>query len=1144
MSVSRVATVLCVALVLAPPAVWSDRAGAAGGSVDEETGEVHVNFHFLFPPQAAEIDRVKEQTERASRLLCDATEGQMRIGSMRLTAGGAAESAGDVWYYPDGAVNRSRSGGAPIHNNGNRTYLKYSSIRSDVHAHEFGHLVFGLGDQYDEQRRFGDACGQGPAFDEAATDERNHTLMQQQGFQRCVTAGGERTDDACYTAADCDAGETCPLPDLSSELAVEANSDLLIGDEALDEDTCPESRSGSVISVGGYLRAGNAVAPFDGTDFATAKATSPAETASDYIDELGVVTAYDEGSAHAVWMFSEHTGTQQWTIHFALDDKHFPEGEPGDLHLLSSCAIVFETVPSFSVPVPGGSPVDHRRVESVNGTPVASGSGCDVVIDELANGSGPTILSVVFDELSERDSTGTGGDFGATDYSLGTRILAGGGVQQLGICTDTHACERRWNEGTQRWEASAVTRAAFAKDEEPQADWTHLVANVESYYDIALSAPAGLPVEAEPDGCDAAIDFDTDVSGVDQVMLVIDRSGSMKADRDQAGDTRTRLEWAQAGVRGFAKLQKATGVEVGLVSFADTAEPDLPLRPIEADGSGVAGTHEESEFREAVDALEPDGATAIGDALDEARDLLAGEPGDRTQAILLLSDGENNSGTHDPVDLTEELAEAGIIVYSVPVGDAADGGSLAEIADETGGEVYDSATGFELPTIYADLYARIRGESPLYTRTPLSLLPGPTQGGLGPVKEIAVPIETGAQRLNVMLSNANDQGDLWNPGFELVDPGGAVVIDDGDASVAIDPFFKLARLEAPEPGLWTLRIFANNPYPQELAYWVHVENPAPDCWAGADPMLVTTPADGVRIRANASWGGPLGRGVSYAARIDGPAGYHSEVSLPYDREDGGGERVITSGLTARGRYDVVVRCTAGASARFDPGEGADPVSVSEQGRPEPFVREARASFFLDVPTIEIPPGDDCDGDGIPNTAEGYPSDTDGDGVPNGCDSDADGDDVPDDEEPSCPDDGDHTPSSLDPDSDGDGVIDGADNCPCVSNDRQKDKDKDGVGNVCDNCTKKANPLQIDTDGDGYGNACDADFTQDGKVNRKDLAALRAQLGKQAGVDPDFDALFDADADGAVGSFELKRLRARLGGRPGPSALVSRGTATP
>ena len=779
----------------------------------------------------------------------------------------------------------------------------------------------------------------------------------------------------------------------------------------------------------------------------------------------------------------------------------------------------------------------------MNGVPAADDPICDVVLADLANGASDTILSVVFDELFERDSTGTGGSFAAQDFSLGTEILASGGVQQLGICTDTHACERRWNEGTQRWEASAVTRAAYAEDQEPDADWTNLVANVEAWYDLPLVAPAGLPIAAEPDGCDAPVDFDTDVSGTDQVMLVIDRSGSMSADREQAGDTRTRLEWAQAGARGFVTLQRDNGVELGLVSFSDTAESELPLRAVVADGSGIADTHEEGEFHEAIDALEPDGATAIGDALDEARSLLAGEPGDRTQAILLLSDGENNSGTHDPAEVSEELADAGIIVYTVPVGDAADGEALAEIADETGGEVYDSKTGFELPTIYADLYARIRGETPIYTRTPLSLGPGPTAGGPGDVEEIPIPIETGAERLNVMLSNANDQADLWNPGFELVDPGGAVVLDDGDAAVAIDPFFKLARLDAPDPGVWTLRLFANNPYPQELAYWVHAENPTPDCWAGVDPVIVTNPSEGVRIRANASWGGPLGRGVGYAAHIEGPAGYSTTLPLPHDPEDGGGEHVITTGLTARGRYDVVVRCTAGNEARFDPGEGADSESVAEQGRPEPFVREARASFFLDMPTFEFPPGDDCDGDGVPNTADGLLADADGDGLPNACDSDADGDDVPDDDEPSCPDDGDHLPSALDPDSDGDGVIDGADNCPCVSNDRQRDKDKDGVGNVCDNCIKKKNPLQTDTDADGYGNACDADFTQDGKVNRQDLSALRAQLGKQAGVDPDFDALFDADADGAVGAFELRKLRARLGGRPGPSALVSRATAT-
>jgi hypothetical protein len=52
-----------------------------------------------------------------------------------------------------------------------------------------------------------------------------------------------------------------------------------------------------------------------------------------------------------------------------------------------------------------------------------------------------------------------------------------------------------------------------------------------------------------------------------------------------------------------------------------------------------------------------------------------------------------------------------------------------------------------------------------------------------------------------------------------------------------------------------------------------------------------------------------------------------------------------------------------------------------------------------------------------------------DGVPDACDVDADGDDVPDSDEPSTDSDGDGLPGRLDPDRDGDGTPDGSDPDP-------------------------------------------------------------------------------------------------------------------
>jgi hypothetical protein len=72
------------------------------------------------------------------------------------------------------------------------------------------------------------------------------------------------------------------------------------------------------------------------------------------------------------------------------------------------------------------------------------------------------------------------------------------------------------------------------------------------------------------------------------------------------------------------------------------------------------------------------------------------------------------------------------------------------------------------------------------------------------------------------------------------------------------------------------------------------------------------------------------------------------------------------------------------------------------------------------------------------------SDQDQDGTPDGCDSDLDGDDVPNE----------------------------VDNCPNVFQALQDDQDLDGFGDICDNCVIAANMQQLDQDGDGIGDVCD------------------------------------------------------------------------
>ncbi len=119
--------------------------------------------------------------------------------------------------------------------------------------------------------------------------------------------------------------------------------------------------------------------------------------------------------------------------------------------------------------------------------------------------------------------------------------------------------------------------------------------------------------------------------------------------------------------------------------------------------------------------------------------------------------------------------------------------------------------------------------------------------------------------------------------------------------------------------------------------------------------------------------------------------------------------------------------------------------------------KTEAGFF----TTDVTPGEDSDGDGVPNDEDNCPSvsnadqsDSDGDDVGNVCDN--------------CP----NAANSGQEDNDGDDVGNACDNCRSVANSGQEDTDSDGFGNVCDNCPSVSNPSQADNDGDTVGDACD------------------------------------------------------------------------
>ena len=212
--------------------------------------------------------------------------------------------------------------------------------------------------------------------------------------------------------------------------------------------------------------------------------------------------------------------------------------------------------------------------------------------------------------------------------------------------------------------------------------------------------------------------------------IVVDRSGSMESEMDYYGEQVSRLDAVKRVVRDFVKgtdqMKGRSSDLMGLVTFARYADTVCPL---------VLGHDVMLEFlknTEVVPDRSSENATAIGDALALAAARLksaeqqlqerksrltnADEDSDegftiKSKAVILLTDGINNAGEHDPLKAAELASEWGIKVYAiglgsdqafrtvntlmgtmkVPVREELDEQLLKEIAESTGG-FYGKAT--------------------------------------------------------------------------------------------------------------------------------------------------------------------------------------------------------------------------------------------------------------------------------------------------------------------------------------------------------------------------------------------------------------------------------------------------------------------
>jgi len=158
---------------------------------------------------------------------------------------------------------------------------------------------------------------------------------------------------------------------------------------------------------------------------------------------------------------------------------------------------------------------------------------------------------------------------------------------------------------------------------------------------IALSRPQIADVEKE-----------SETFGVD-IILTLDVSGSMLAEDFKPNN---RLFVAKEVLKEFISQQSMD--RLGLVVFAGKSYTHSPLT---TDYSILLNILDEVEVNHT------DGGTAIGMAISESLNRLKSSNA-KSKIVILLTDGENNKGSIDPV-LSAKLAKAiGVRVYTIGIG--------------------------------------------------------------------------------------------------------------------------------------------------------------------------------------------------------------------------------------------------------------------------------------------------------------------------------------------------------------------------------------------------------------------------------------------------------------------------------------------
>ncbi len=195
----------------------------------------------------------------------------------------------------------------------------------------------------------------------------------------------------------------------------------------------------------------------------------------------------------------------------------------------------------------------------------------------------------------------------------------------------------------------------------PRLPWLRLLFLVLAILALARPQTVIREVKVHSEGCD--------------LVVALDLSSSMLAEDLQGPQPRrNRLAMAKVVLADF--LRGRPGDRIGLVAFAARAYPAAPL------------TLDHAWLQEAVAHLQSgaiEDGTALGDAILAALNRLHDRPA-KSQAVILITDGRNNTGSLGPQAAAAAAKALGVRVHTIGIGSR--GAAVIPMDNPLGGTVY------------------------------------------------------------------------------------------------------------------------------------------------------------------------------------------------------------------------------------------------------------------------------------------------------------------------------------------------------------------------------------------------------------------------------------------------------------------------